>query len=291
MSFPSLALLRCVACTSDVRADGDRVVCVQCNTAYSTNGQTIFFVPSEQGHPIDASPDSFMVFLKNIFKRVPWLYRLFIAIFGASSGGITPNTFVRRHIRPDGIILNLGSGAGERYGSAIHVDLFAFPGVDVVADIAVLPFRNNSVDAVMCIQVLEHVPDPERIIAEIYRVLRPGGAMYLATPFMIPYHSSPKDYYRWTLDGLRVLSDGFEEVHSGLRHGPTSGIAIMLAYWFATFLSFGSKSLFEFFMVLWTIIVAPIAHLFDLFFNRLEFSVASASGFYYIGKKPSERLS
>ncbi len=224
---------------------------------------------------------------KNLFKRVPWLYHGMVAVFGASNGGLSPRGFLRKYGPPSaqGVILNLGSGSRPRVGDAIHVDATVFPGVDVVSDIAELPFQDGSVDAILCLAVLEHVPDPVRIVREIHRVLRPGGVCYLTTPFMQPYHSSPQDYQRWTLDGLRILLSDFLVERTGVRHGPTSALTLVLANWFAIICGLGSRRLSDIFLMIWAAMLAPVAHVFDLPLNRLRISENMASGYFIVGRK------
>ncbi|KFN51267.1 hypothetical protein P873_03100 [Arenimonas composti TR7-09 = DSM 18010] len=74
---------------------------------------------------------------------------------------------------------------------------------DVFADGAALPFADASVDGVICLEVLEHVADPARVVAEIARVLRPGGDAWISMPFLYPLHDAPHDYQRYTEFGLR----------------------------------------------------------------------------------------
>ena len=71
------------------------------------------------------------------------------------------------------------------------------------------------------------VPAPERVIAEIARVLAPGGYLHLVTPFCHPFHEYPKDYRRYTLDGLKELAGGFEPVAEGWRTGPTATLLVI----------------------------------------------------------------
>ena len=74
---------------------------------------------------------------------------------------------------------------------------------DVFADGAKLPMADDSVDNVTCLEVLEHVPDPALVVAEIARVLRPGGRAWLSMPFLYPVHDAPFDFQRYTAHGLR----------------------------------------------------------------------------------------
>lgn len=69
---------------------------------------------------------------------------------------------------------------------------------DVFADAHQLPFSSNSIDAITCFEVLEHVSTPDRVIMEIARVLKDGGVAALSMPFLYPVHDAPYDYQRWT---------------------------------------------------------------------------------------------
>ncbi len=68
-----------------------------------------------------------------------------------------------------------------------------------------LPFAAGSFDSVLCTQVLEHVPEPWRVLEEIARVLRPGGKLLLSAPQAWRLHEQPRDYYRYTRYGLDYL--------------------------------------------------------------------------------------
>jgi SAM-dependent methyltransferase len=62
--------------------------------------------------------------------------------------------------------------------------------------------EDNSYDLVVSFQALEHVPRPDRLIAECRRILRPGGVLFCTVPFVFEYHAVPGDYHRWTVEGL-----------------------------------------------------------------------------------------
>lgn len=76
---------------------------------------------------------------------------------------------------------------------------------DVRGDALRLPFRDAAVDVVVCSEALEHLPDPFGALAEIARVLKPGGRTLLTVPFAIGLHEAPRDFFRYTPYGLREL--------------------------------------------------------------------------------------
>jgi SAM-dependent methyltransferase len=108
----------------------------------------------------------------------------------------------------------------------VNLDLFPVPGVDVAADAHALPFRGGMFQRVECDAVLEHVRRPEVVMRELDRVLAPGGYLHLVTPFCHPFHEYPKDYRRFTPDGLRELAGGLEVVAEGWRTGPTATLLV-----------------------------------------------------------------
>jgi SAM-dependent methyltransferase len=97
----------------------------------------------------------------------------------------------------------------------VAADLPGNPQASVeIADDGTVPCEDESFDAVMSTQVLEHVGDPGLYLSECHRVLRPGGRLLLSTHGMMLYHPDPVDYWRWTCAGLRriVEDTGFEIV-------------------------------------------------------------------------------
>jgi SAM-dependent methyltransferase len=82
--------------------------------------------------------------------------------------------------------------------------------VDVVTDIHHLPFADESVGTVVCVEVLEHVHDPLRAVREIHRVLRPGGIAVLTSVMFMPVHEHPWDFWRFTPEGFAHVLEPFE---------------------------------------------------------------------------------
>jgi SAM-dependent methyltransferase len=119
-------------------------------------------------------------------------------------------------------------GAGNLVEGYVNVDLFILPGVDVAADAHRLPFRSALFQRVECDAVLEHVARPEQVMREIERVLAPGGFAHVVTPFCHPFHEYPRDFRRFTPDGLRLMAGGLVVVAEGWRTGPTATLVVFL---------------------------------------------------------------
>lgn len=135
-----------------------------------------------------------------------------------------PHGHIRRFLRRELALLPehnrvLDAGAGEgRYKR--YMGRFAYTGLDfakgdgswdygdldVVGDVLNMPFREGSFDAAVCTQVIEHVPDPLRLLQELRRVVRPGGFILLSSPLGFGEHQVPYDFFRYTSYGLRELA-------------------------------------------------------------------------------------
>jgi SAM-dependent methyltransferase len=105
---------------------------------------------------------------------------------------------------------------------------------DINADAKSLPIDSSTVDVVLCNQVIEHDPEPDKIILEISRVLKNNGILILSAPQMARLHGEPKDYYRFTKWGLKYLleKNGFIidriESHGGIFRALGSHINFFL---------------------------------------------------------------
>lgn len=101
------------------------------------------------------------------------------------------------------------------YGfSVIYADLVSEKRPDVQADSARIPFPDRNFDAVICSELLEHVPSPHAVLNEVHRILSPGGVLLICVPFLYRIHGDPYDFGRYTDEfWLRTLRDiGFRDI-------------------------------------------------------------------------------
>jgi SAM-dependent methyltransferase len=132
------------------------------------------------------------------------------------------------------LVLDLGCGERPWAGlfdraQCIGVDISvdgASP--DVVAEGSALPFADASFDIVFCSQVLEHVADDKRVLAECARTLRPAGRLVLSVPFYWPLHEEPHDYRRFTCHGLHhaLREAGFDRIEIAADTGSVTMVAV-----------------------------------------------------------------
>jgi len=116
-------------------------------------------------------------------------------------------------------ILNIGNH------HVLYSDIDVRAAVDLFADGHDLPFNDGSFDAVITTAVLEHVIYPERVAAEITRVVRCGGLLYSELPFMQQVHEGAYDFTRYTMSGHRRLFANFMALDIGLVAGPGTVVA------------------------------------------------------------------
>ena len=135
----------------------------------------------------------------------------------------------------DGLILDCGSGKRDTfYPNVVNFEIVPYDSTDVLGVGEMLPFRDNSFDAVFSLAVLEHVKDPFLCASEIARVMKPGAQLYCVVPFLQPQHGYPHHYYNMTMQGVKNLFeseleiDRQEVIASGL---PVWSIAFLLRRW------------------------------------------------------------
>ena len=182
----------------------------------------------------------------------------------------------------DGLILNVGSGGGFIQERVISFDLDLLPGVNVVGNGENLPFLDETFDLIINQAVLEHVKRPERIVNEIYRVLKKGGYVYVENPFLQEFHGVPLDFQRFTLMGLENILSHFEKIESGVCAGPSAAFGRIFREYIASF----SDNLYvhQVLKILAGWFIFPIRYL-DLYLSKKKYAHVIAMGLYYIGKK------
>ncbi|MGO4760949.1 class I SAM-dependent methyltransferase [Cupriavidus sp. 2KB_3] len=142
-------------------------------------------------------------------------------------------------------VLDAGSG-DQRYRSNFAHCLYEsadFEKVDKIygdstytCDLAAIPVEDGRFDAVVFSQVMEHLPEPGQVLAELFRVMKPGARLFYSGPLWYEEHEVPYDYYRYTQYGLRHLftKHGFDMTElrwmDGYMATVTHQLRRMLAY-------------------------------------------------------------
>lgn len=181
-------------------------------------------------------------------------------------------------------ICDVGAGGRRITPDVVTVDFIPGPGVDIAGDIHALPIPDNTYDCVFCTGTLEHVRDPATAVRELYRILKPGGVIHIDVPFMQGYHPDPTDYWRFTLDGLKLLCSAFEEIDAGTYIGPTCGLVWISREWANSWTS--NRVLCNLLLIPTAILTAPFRYL-DYLMIRSERSHHAASAVYFRGRKPA----
>ncbi len=131
---------------------------------------------------------------------------------------------VAAKLAPGTLVVDGGAGNCKHKNFFPHVRYIAFDfkprrkraygEIDLSADLYQLPFRKDTFEAAINVDVLEHLKEPRDVLKELCRVLRPGGNLFLVAPQGWQEHGMPNDYFRFTSAGLRYLLEqaGFEIV-------------------------------------------------------------------------------
>lgn len=146
-----------------------------------------------------------------------------------------------RALPPGARVLDAGAGECAYKPLFVHcrytgVDLavgesrWTYRNLDAIATLDQLPFAAASFDAVLSTQTLEHLSRPQESVTEFFRVLRPGGRLFLTAPMAHMEHQAPYDFFRYTSYGLRTLAEraGFAPGHVVIS--PFGGMFTRWAY-------------------------------------------------------------
>ncbi len=201
----------------------------------------------------------------------------------------SPTLVITDHVRetlaqlpPSAKILDVGAGGRRITPDVVTFDALAGPEIDVVGDIHAMPIPDESYDCVFCTGTLEHVEDPWRAIQEIHRVTRIGGIVHVDVPFIQGFHADPNDYWRFTIEGLRLLCKPFHELASGVHIGPTCGLVWIAREWANCVRE--DRVVSNLCLVGMAIVTAPLRYL-DYIWMKSKRSHRVASAVYFRGRK------
>lgn len=192
-----IPILACPECHGELETIPVGLHCAECRNVYSTRGSSVNFLTAEYQAQYG------IVETENISE---WDYD------EDALRVITEN--------PDGIFLDCGAGFRRNFHpNIVNFEIADYTSTDVLGVAEQLPFRDGAFDGVICVAVLEHVKDPFRVAREITRVLKPGGLLFCAVPFLQPVHAFPHHYYNMTQEGLSNL---FGELEIEKKYVPVS---------------------------------------------------------------------
>jgi len=127
------------------------------------------------------------------------------------------------------VLLSIGGGPLRRAPHITNVNIGPYPNVDLVCDAHELCYHDETVDAIHCDAVLEHLHTPIKAVQEMFRVLKIGGKVLSVVPFMQSYHGYPHHYQNYTITGHELLyrSNGFTVLASGACQGPVFAMTVL----------------------------------------------------------------
>jgi SAM-dependent methyltransferase len=114
---------------------------------------------------------------------------------------------------PDLLFLDAGAGLRNEYRhNVVNTEISLLPSTDILCFGDSLPIDDDVFDGVLCIAVLEHVPDPFKMVRELVRVTRPGGKIIADWPFLAPLHGYPHHYFNATSEGAKLAFEQLESI-------------------------------------------------------------------------------
>jgi uncharacterized protein YbaR (Trm112 family)/SAM-dependent methyltransferase len=283
-----LPLLVCPSCTGSLEHDAQSLRCLECGKVYPIvdgvpvlvhedsifHGTELSDSPKRQAGPLSAA--------KNLLRRYAYY---------APELGVWIDETLFRHLNrssDNSIILNLGSGRGtfedkiSPHIRMINLDVYRSARTHLIADGHFLPFADDSIDGVFSNAVLEHVQKPWVVADEIYRVLRPGGLVFVNVPFLNVIHDT-NDYFRFTDKGLDVIFERFQKLASGVSAGPSAFFGAFLVNYLLCFVP--GRYVRALFRPLLYTIAAPLKYA-DYPIRRAPELRVVADAFYFVGIKP-----
>lgn len=200
-----------------------------------------------------------------------------------------------RSLPPTAVVLDAGAGEArfrryferQRYlalDNGVGDSAWDYSRLDMVGDLLDLPLGEASCDALLNVVVLEHTPDPYRVVRELGRVLRSGGRMLMVVPLIWEVHQAPHDYFRFTRYGLeRMLGAAGLEV---LRLAPLGGFFWLAGRYSFYFLKFWRDGLRVIFLPLLAPFFGLLIPLICYYLDPLDRSGQYTLGYVCEARKP-----
>lgn len=245
-----------------------------------------FFILEDRLRALQQDGNALINNFKIFLKKKPLLYELLRHVLYPVLivSGKNVDDFLQMYsVKENEIVVNIASGnnTSDRF---INVDIFPFERVDIVSDACDLPFEDDSIDRIIIETGLEHMKNPAEAIREAHRVLKPEGLIFVTVPFILGYHDSPLDYWRWTRDGLKLALKPFEILEIGNKGGVASALGWVFSEFMATLFSFRSKTLHHLILHIVIVLLMPLKLLDFILVNFPTTSNISAM-FYAIAQK------
>ena len=295
------ALMRCPGCRGELRRTGDALACA-CGASYPIvrgvpvlihEPRSIFTIAEVVNDASSISPTAKSVSLKSrILEALPQISKNWAAPdnFRRMTEVLRARPGHKRVLVIGGGVLGYGmeSLVGDPNFSFVETDVFVGPRTTHVADAHDLPFVDGAFDAVIMQGVLGALLDPNRAVAEIHRVLKPQGVVYIETPFVQQVCMGRFDFQRYSHLGLRRLFRQFDELHSGAQAGPGMSMAWAWQYllWSAVTTTRGRA-----FMVVVARLTSWWLKYLDGWLLRKPAAFDAASGVFFLGTKGERVLS
>jgi SAM-dependent methyltransferase len=249
------AIAVCPECLAELHWSDSHARCSGCSRDYPIIERVPRFTEAAAVDPFQAA----------VMANDSWTARFYNAGRKVLSSEYMPIDHVGEFIRglgPRQIAVELGAGNRRLSEAVINLDLFPFENVDLVGSAEQTPIKSGSVDAVILDTILEHVPEPQKVVDEVFRILKPGGRAICLAPFIFPYHAYPRHYFNSSKDGLEYLFRRFTRCAVVTNMGPTSAVVNLVSDYFGLAISNDNRFLYS--------LGKAIALVFTFFFKYLD---------------------
>lgn len=197
-----------------------------------------------------------------------------------------------------GSVLDVGCGDApyrDWFGRSVQyigIDMESAKGVTHVIDGASQwPLDDESVDIILCTQVLEHVEHLSVVLHETKRVLRAGGTLITSAPFIYNEHGAPNDYRRFSSDGLKLQWPGWRVISQEKQGNAGSTLAILLLSWFDQNMNvFSATRIIKAIILPLWIIVSLFINILAILLDKLDFTGSFYSNALIVLEKPNPEL-